>query len=58
MHGRTRVTCLSCHEIHAESSRKHQRVSRSRHLCVTCHYPTGPKSKLKEYEVHSDLCEY
>lgn len=56
--GQTRVTCLSCHNIHEQSSRKHQRISRSRHLCVTCHYPTGPKSKLKAYEVHSETCEY
>jgi len=58
LQGQTRVTCLSCHDVHGQSNQKHRRVSRSRHLCVTCHFPTGPKSKLKEYEVKSELCEY
>jgi len=53
----SKVTCLSCHAIHSDSSAKHKRVLTSA-ICVDCHNATGPKSALKKYEVHSPLCEY
>lgn len=56
--GDEHVTCMTCHDVHGESTKKHERVSRSRHLCVHCHEETGPKSKIKEYAVHSETCEY
>lgn len=53
-----RVTCLTCHVIHDSSVKKHRRVSRSRHLCLDCHHPKGPKRIIKEYDVHSPVCGY
>ena len=53
----SQVTCLSCHTIHADSSAKHKRVLTGP-LCEDCHNAEGPKSAVKKYEVHSELCEY
>jgi hypothetical protein len=52
-----KVTCLSCHEIHKQSSSKHRQVSPSDY-CLNCHYPTGAKKIRKAYEVHSPTCDY
>jgi len=57
LRGREEVTCLSCHDVHAQSSRKHHRVA-SGTVCLNCHNATGPKSQRPAYEVHSPLCEY
>ncbi len=57
VHGVSKTTCLSCHQVHGNSSRKHHRVLKSP-LCLDCHYESGPKSKRKSYEVHSKLCDY
>jgi predicted CXXCH cytochrome family protein len=50
-------TCLSCHNIHNNSSRKHRLVLTAA-ICLDCHYPAGPKKNVRKYEVHSDICEY
>lgn len=55
--GKEDVTCLSCHDIHKQSSRKHHRVAES-DLCRHCHNPTGSKKERKPFEVHSKLCGY
>jgi predicted CXXCH cytochrome family protein len=54
--GREGVTCLSCHDIHKQSSRKHHTVSSSG-ICLNCH-GTGSKKERIPYEVHSPLCGY
>ena len=51
------VTCLSCHRVHANSSDKHRRVLTGP-ICLNCHNAQGPKKAVKNYEVHSALCEY
>jgi predicted CXXCH cytochrome family protein len=55
--GKEEVTCLSCHDVHKQSSRKHTRVAED-DSCLTCHNETGSKKKLKTYEVHSKTCQY
>jgi predicted CXXCH cytochrome family protein len=55
--GKEEVTCLSCHEIHKASSKKHHRVAESR-ICLDCHNAEGPKTVRKSYEVHSAVCGY
>lgn len=55
--GKNDVTCLSCHEVHKQSSLKHRRVADSG-ICLNCHQPTGPKSARKPYQVHSARCRY
>lgn len=55
--GKEDVTCLSCHDVHKQSSKKHHRVAES-DSCVTCHNPTGSKKVRPVYEVHSTACGY
>jgi hypothetical protein len=56
LYGNETITCLSCHQIHGNSSFKHRRVLRAG-ICSECHEGEGFKS-VKRYLVHSDLCEY
>ena len=51
------VTCISCHRIHDRSSAKHRLVL-SGPICLDCHNADGPKKVVKQYTVHSNLCEY
>lgn len=51
------ITCLSCHDVHQSSSRKHQRLAEGR-ICRNCHNAAGPKSDRPAYRVQSDLCGY
>ena len=57
MRGEENVTCLSCHDVHKQSSKKHHRVARG-DICVNCHYATGSLKERTSYEVHSSLCGY
>ena len=56
LYGNESITCLSCHQIHANSSFKHRRVLRAP-ICAECHKGEGFKDVIR-YEVHSSLCEY
>jgi hypothetical protein len=56
LYGNESITCLSCHQVHADSSFKHRRVLRAP-ICAECHQGEGFKD-VKRYEVHSPLCEY
>ena len=50
--------CLSCHQVHANSTAKHRRVLTTE-ACEDCHNKTGPKKDLKPVTpFHSALCEY
>jgi hypothetical protein len=51
------VTCISCHKIHDNTSNKHRLVL-SGPTCLDCHNAEGPRKVVKEYTVHSALCEY
>jgi hypothetical protein len=55
--GKEDVTCLSCHDVHRQSSTKHHRVAEDE-SCRTCHHPTGPKRNRPAYEAHSATCGY
>ncbi|HLN33179.1 MAG TPA: hypothetical protein VK395_35945 [Gemmataceae bacterium] len=55
--GKEETTCLSCHEVHKQSTKKHRRLLESP-SCVTCHNATGSKKIRPAYEVHSHTCEY
>jgi hypothetical protein len=57
LRGKGEVTCLSCHNVHKQSGKKHHLVEESDY-CLSCHEPTGSKKKVKSYEVHSRTCEY
>lgn len=50
------ITCLNCHQIHANTSFKHRRLLRTP-ICTECH-ATDSFKNLKQYSVHSSLCEY
>jgi len=55
--GKEEVTCLSCHDVHQQSSQKHRRVEWG-DSCLDCHNPTGSKKIRPAFEVHSRICGY
>ena len=55
--GREETTCLSCHDVHGRSSKKHEKLADAQ-LCWQCHDANQPKTFHKTYEVHSDRCQY
>lgn len=57
LRGKDEVTCLSCHDVHKDSSKKHREVA-EQPLCLNCHNDSGPKSVRKPFEVRSAVCEY
>lgn len=50
------VTCLSCHEIHKQSTQRHRGLADSR-SCLTCHQLDSKKTPLP-YQRHSKTCGY
>jgi len=57
MEGKSTTTCVSCHDIHHQSSTKHRQVALGA-TCISCHEPGKSMSKPTKYEVHSTLCGY
>ena len=55
--GREGVTCLSCHDVHGRSSKKHHRVPAGDN-CLTCHNADGPKRDRKPFSTFSKTCGY
>ena len=55
--GKSDVNCLSCHDVHKQSARKHHTVAAG-NICLSCHAATGPKKTRAAYEVHSTTCGY
>ncbi len=55
--GKEDVTCLSCHDVHKQSTKKHHALAEDA-SCQLCHNPTGSKKVRKPYEVHSETCQY
>jgi Cytochrome c554 and c-prime len=51
------TTCLDCHRVHEQSTRKHRLVLTGP-ICLECHNATGPKKAVKPYAMHSETCEY
>jgi hypothetical protein len=50
-------TCISCHDLHKDSSVKHHRAPRTA-ICADCHEPEGSIKGSKPFAVHSTVCEY
>ncbi len=57
LRGDEAVTCLSCHDVHRQSSAKHRRVAR-RDLCLNCHDVTGRETAYDPLNLHSAACRY
>ncbi len=55
--GKEEVTCLSCHDVHKQSTKKHHSLARTDY-CLICHNQTGSMKIRKPYEVHSQTCGY
>ncbi len=51
------ITCLSCHNIHRASGRKHRKVAQSDY-CNICHQPGNKKLTYNRKEKHHTLCGY
>lgn len=56
LRGREDVTCLSCHNVHQQSAKKHHSVADGA-ICLNCH-ATESKRVRVPYEVHSKTCDY
>ncbi len=57
LYGLEGVTCLSCHDVHSGSSKKHRDLPVARY-CGHCHGGTQPIKGHKAYEVRSERCGY
>src|SRR5262249_49143855 len=55
--GKESMTCISCHDVHATSTSKHQAVAKSDY-CFHCHNQQGPMNVVKPFTSHSKTCEY
>ncbi|MGE3818562.1 MAG: cytochrome c3 family protein [Isosphaeraceae bacterium] len=51
------LTCLSCHDVHRQSTARHRKVTR-RALCVHCHDPDGRETTHDPQSAHSATCRY
>jgi len=54
---RESTTCLSCHDVHTGSSKKHRELPVVEN-CQRCHEPGSPIKGHKAYDVHSERCQY
>lgn len=57
LYGRESTTCLSCHQVHGNDTKRHRDLPDGPQ-CLVCHEPGKPKNEPLRYEVHSDVCEY
>jgi hypothetical protein len=57
LQGREGLTCLTCHDVHGQSTARHRALADEQY-CWHCHEPGRPKSSVRPYEVHSDVCRY
>lgn len=57
VNGREGVTCLSCHDVHVGSTKRHRDLPATQY-CLHCHDAGQPIKGHKAYEVHSERCEY
>jgi hypothetical protein len=55
--GKLDVTCLSCHQVHEQSTAQHQELRRAS-LCVTCHFGNQVAPTLGRMKAHNDVCGY
>ncbi len=57
LEGREELTCLSCHDVHAQTSERHERLQDAE-ICWQCHQQDRPKHELKVVPEHSTICDY
>jgi hypothetical protein len=55
--GNDQITCLSCHDLHGRSSRKHQRLDETV-ACQTCHRPGEPPRLWRSGGPRNATCQY
>jgi hypothetical protein len=55
--GQEATTCLTCHDVHGRSSRKHHFVAEG-DACLTCHNAEGSKRERKPFSTSSKTCGY
>ncbi len=55
--GKEALTCLTCHDVHGRSSKKHYRVASSDY-CLHCHQAGARKSAVQPMSSHSKTCGY
>jgi hypothetical protein len=55
--GQEETTCLSCHDVHKGSARKH-RILAEDDSCLTCHLAGQSKKLPRTFEVHNRTCAY
>ncbi len=55
--GKESASCLSCHNIHRASGRKHRRQPKTSN-CFICHRETDMSLTYSRKEKHHPLCEY
>lgn len=60
LYGKEEMTCITCHDVHDMSSRKHRVLRRLERddYCAVCHDNLEDYTSLIQYEVHSDVCRY
>lgn len=57
LYGESTTTCLTCHDVHVGSSKKHRALPVVQY-CQHCHAAGEPIKGHKNYEVHSPRCRY
>ncbi len=57
LNGNQELTCLSCHAVHGNSTKRHHELPDGP-SCVVCHDPAESKKSHRTYEVHSKVCGY
>lgn len=57
LYGNNELTCLSCHDVHGKSTKKHHKLADGQ-ACVVCHDPEKSKKFHRNYQVHSEVCGY
>jgi hypothetical protein len=57
LRGNTSETCMTCHDVHTQSTAKHE-LLKTREDCYVCHQKDARKSEVPPFDVHSAVCEY
>jgi hypothetical protein len=57
VNGNEKMTCLNCHDVHNNNSKKHRDVPDQKY-CLHCHEAGKPKTEFIKYDVHSERCRY
>lgn len=60
IYDKTETTCVTCHDVHDNSSRKHRLLKRygMKESCAMCHTSEEDWPSVKTWENHSEVCQY